>query len=139
MAPDDKDSPEEPEGDEEGASVGADEVEEEPAWDEGIEDLPEVVEAWDSVLEEAPDHSGGEELGDRIEHDVSRGGVRRTLTVVSAVLLVVLALAIVVAILRSDSDDTPEPVGDRPDESSAPPLSIPDEAETIVVNPRRGS
>lgn len=110
----------------------------EAAWDEGVEDLPEVEAAWDSV-EESPEHRGGEELGDRIEHDVSRGAVRRALGAASAVLLVVLALALVVAMLRSDSDSDGDgdsaSVDADTEVSIAPPPSIPDDAGDVVVDP----
>jgi hypothetical protein len=122
---------------EEEGSGGDDGTEEEEAWDEGIEDLPEVEEAWESVVEDAPEHDAGEELGDRIEYDVSRGGIRRALGWVFAVLFVVLAVALVATIFRSGSDDEdPDPIGARPADSESEPVTVPDdEASDIVIDP----
>jgi hypothetical protein len=145
MDPDDASTPDEPGTEDESeepseTDPGVDgkqseqDAEPEEAWDEGIEDLPEVEEAWGSVIDDAPEHAGGTELGERIDHDVSRGGVQRTLLWVASALAVVLALAIVVAILRNDSGEGAPPVEDS---SSAPAPAPPpaDDSEGIQINP----
>jgi len=135
MVSDDTNGPDEPQDPETASDGGTGEDETDDAWDAGIEDTPEVAEAWGSVIDDAPPHDGGAELGERIEHDVSRGGVRRTLVVVSSALAIVLVIAIVVTILRSGSDESVDPVGEIPGDSAAPAPTVVAEEDEVVINP----